>query len=65
MVGKAIRESKEKGEDITIAVKNTANAKLILKGKIVGSNSEEKDNYYLGEQYIEGNDDYASLTAKI
>lgn len=65
MLGKAIRESKEKGEDIIIAIKNAANAKLILKGKIIGNKAEEKDNYYLGEQYIEGKDEYASLTAKI
>lgn len=65
MVGKTIRESKEKGEIFIDAVKNAASAKLVLRGKIVGNKTEEKDNYYFGEQYIEGKDEYASSTAKI
>ena len=62
-LGKALREAKTNGNDITKCITEVIGAKLIINGEVVSINGSEKDNYYIGEHIIE--DKHASQQKRV
>lgn len=64
-LGRALRECREQGLDFVDCIRKIVDAQLVIKGKVVRINSEEKDNYYVGEHVIAGEGDFDQQQVRI
>ncbi len=64
-VGKLIRESREKGEDVFEKVANKVGGRILFKGVVSKKHWEDKEGYYWGYHEIEGKEEFKNHTFKI
>ena len=65
MVGKTLREARERGDDPAAAVAKKLNAWVLFRGKVSGKEWEDRQGYYWGTHTISGSGEFAGHEFKI
>ncbi len=65
MVGKTLREARERGDDPAAAVAKALNAWVLFRGKVSRKEWEDKQGYYWGSHTISGSGEFAGHEFKI
>lgn len=64
-IGRMIREANEKGGDPVATVAKEMDAYILIRGKLVKKETEDKEGYYWGFHTVEGTGEYAGHQVKV